>query len=345
MSAPVKPGDGLVFDGDEATGRPEQGGRVYEVISLDRIEKGAGSKAIDGGESRTGVELRFGRGAIDLRGLEVGQQVWKTDDPELTRRLRRSFEGPPSRKMGLRLEVVAVAGEPLRFERSDNRRACGLRSNQPTRSAWPIADRRTWNCSRLSLAGWGERSTSSPNIEATIEGRPMVPMSLLNQLRRELVARLDELAAAVPTRTIAPEPVLPTLLEPILAERDRHADGARDHQPRRSSFRCSVGNTDQIEAALALGVSTIYADYQDIKHIRRCGRRSPPRRRARRDLPGDPAHREARRGQPLRFLAKQGADGILVRNAGGMRFCSRARHSVRGGLLAQRGQSRSRSSS
>ena len=28
--------------------------------------------------------------------LEVGQQVWKTDDPELTRRLRRSFEGPPT---------------------------------------------------------------------------------------------------------------------------------------------------------------------------------------------------------------------------------------------------------
>ena len=35
-SAPVKPGDGLVFDGDESTGRAEQGGRVYEVISLDQ---------------------------------------------------------------------------------------------------------------------------------------------------------------------------------------------------------------------------------------------------------------------------------------------------------------------
>ncbi len=28
-------------------------------------------------------------------------------------------------------------------------------------------------------------------LEATIEGRPMVPMSLLNQLRRELVDRLE----------------------------------------------------------------------------------------------------------------------------------------------------------
>ena len=31
LAAPVKPGDGLVFDGDEAEGIPEQGGRVYEV--------------------------------------------------------------------------------------------------------------------------------------------------------------------------------------------------------------------------------------------------------------------------------------------------------------------------
>ena len=98
-SAPVKPGDGLVFDGDERAGRAEQGGRVYEVISLDRIEKGRGSKVIDGGELDH-LELRFGRGDIDLRGLAIGQRVWKTDDPELTRRLRRSFEGPPSRKFG-----------------------------------------------------------------------------------------------------------------------------------------------------------------------------------------------------------------------------------------------------
>ena len=95
-AALVKPGDGLVFDGDDATGRLEQGGRVYEVIALDQKPGESGrSKNSDSVTSR--VELRFGREAIDLRGLEPGQQVWKTDDPELTRRLRRSFEGPPAR--------------------------------------------------------------------------------------------------------------------------------------------------------------------------------------------------------------------------------------------------------
>ena len=91
VSAPVKPGDGLVFDGDE-TGRQEQGGRVYEVIALDRRSRTSGGDT-HRPEFTGRVELRFGRDAIDLRGLKVGQKVWKTDDPELTRRLRRSFEG------------------------------------------------------------------------------------------------------------------------------------------------------------------------------------------------------------------------------------------------------------
>ena len=33
---------------------------------------------------RVRLELRFGRGDIDLLALEPGQRVWKTDDPELS---------------------------------------------------------------------------------------------------------------------------------------------------------------------------------------------------------------------------------------------------------------------
>ena len=62
----------------------------------------AGSPGNNAAEVSGRVELRFGRDAIDLRRLEIGQQVWKTDDPELTRRLRRSFEGPPNRKVDAR---------------------------------------------------------------------------------------------------------------------------------------------------------------------------------------------------------------------------------------------------
>ena len=35
-AAGIKPGDGVVFDGDESTGRGEQGGRIYQVVAPGR---------------------------------------------------------------------------------------------------------------------------------------------------------------------------------------------------------------------------------------------------------------------------------------------------------------------
>src|SRR5262249_43139344 len=41
LAAPVKKGDGLVFDGDDDRGLPEQGGRVYTVIQAGRPQEDA----------------------------------------------------------------------------------------------------------------------------------------------------------------------------------------------------------------------------------------------------------------------------------------------------------------
>ncbi len=158
-TAPVKPGDGLVFDGDESIGRVEQGGRVYEVISLDRRSRP--DEASPSPEGFSGpVELRFGRESIDLRAIDRGQRVWKTDDPELTRRLRRTFEGPPHRKVDLDIEVTAVTGEPLRLS---GRTATGHAATVVATEPLNRADSRlpTNPSSRPSSAAWAGRSISS----------------------------------------------------------------------------------------------------------------------------------------------------------------------------------------
>lgn len=318
VSAPVKPGDGLVFDGDENTGRREQGGRVYEVTSLDEKGRASGGNA-DAPEVTGRVELRFGRESINLRELEVGQQVWKTDDPELTRRLRRTFEGLPSRKVPLELHVVAVTGEPLRISaRSTTGRASHVESSE----VLEVAESRAANQAlfETQLGRLGGTIYELATVEATITGRPMVPMSLINRLRRELVARLDDVTQP-PTGSLSPQPVLPRLLEPILAERDRQRQ--RLHQvppPVELSVLCR--RTDQIEAALTFGISTIYADYQDIKQYAQAVAA------VRRDGQGGPIYiatpRIEKPGEAnlFGFLARQAADGILVRNAGGMQFCA-----------------------
>ena len=52
-SVPVKPGDGVVFDGDESTGRPEQGGRIYQVIP--RTASGSALIDLDGDPGEAGA--------------------------------------------------------------------------------------------------------------------------------------------------------------------------------------------------------------------------------------------------------------------------------------------------
>jgi putative protease len=318
-SAPIKPGDGVVFDGDESTGRAEQGGRVYEVIR--RARSNTASPSDDAGPGETGpLELRFGHGDIDLAALEKGQRVWKTDDPELSRRLRRSFEGPPSRKVELDIEVRAVSGEPLSIT---GRTSIGTLATAETDT--PLAAAQTSPADvelfREQLGRLGGTIYQLRGLEATIAGGPMVPKSLLNQLRRELVARLDDGAAiGGHHRAVSPVPALPRLLEPILAERVRQTHLANEDSPP-SELAVLCRRTEQIEAALSLGITTIYADYQDIKQYAEAIETVRTRASNCRIYLATPRIEKPGESSIFAHLARQGADGMLVRNAGGLRYC------------------------
>ena len=109
------------------------------------------------------VELRFGREAIDLRELEVGQRVWKTDDPELTRRLRRSFEGPPSRKVDLDLEVIAIGRRAAADHGFWRKRPPRVRvAIERAARHRPKPRPPTSSSSRPSSAGWGDDLPAPP---------------------------------------------------------------------------------------------------------------------------------------------------------------------------------------
>ena len=71
--APLKPGDGVVFDAADwrSPEEPEEGGRVFEV------------------EARGGrLELRFGNGAVNAARIRPGDLVWRTHDPEVEKAAR-----------------------------------------------------------------------------------------------------------------------------------------------------------------------------------------------------------------------------------------------------------------
>lgn len=96
LQAPLKLGDGVVFDSGHPEA-PEEGGRVYGI-------------EVTGAESR----LTFGRDRLNFRRIHVGDKLWKTSDPELDRHLRQSYEGDtPKFQQPIQIEVHGSEDEPL----------------------------------------------------------------------------------------------------------------------------------------------------------------------------------------------------------------------------------------
>ena len=164
---PLKPGDGLVFDTGGDT-NAEQGGRIFQI---------------------QGQRLFFQHGHIDFAQLKAGHRVWKTDDPELDKRLRQSFTGriEPRRRMAVDLRVSGSAG----------RRTAGAVAPFAASGeiSIPLQVARTAPLSteklREHLGRFGESGYALGEFENLLEGEVILPIGELNRLRRELVFQLD----------------------------------------------------------------------------------------------------------------------------------------------------------
>jgi putative protease len=147
-----------------------------------------------------------------------------------------------------------------------------------------------------------------------MDGAPIVPKSWLNALRRDLVARLDEAAARQRPRTMAEGPVLPALLSAL-------SDRSGDQGPVAPPLLSALCRDDaQVEAAVASGIATIYLDFQDIKRYGAAV--ALARRGGAAVFVATPRIQKPFEANLFRYLIRQGADGLLVRNAGGLYACS-----------------------
>ncbi len=198
----VKRGDGLSFD----CGRPvddPQGGRVYGIFR--------GQQALERAPRGDTVELAFARESLDFRQLWPGQAVWKTDDPELTSRLRATFASDePRRRLEIDIAARAAPGELLRVVA---RTATGQTVRVATDG--PLAEARQHALTEEVLREQLGRLGGSPfvlrGLAASIEGRPMAPFSVLGQLRHALVRALELAVRERPERRMASESPLPRL--------------------------------------------------------------------------------------------------------------------------------------
>jgi putative protease len=250
------------------------------------------------------VELTFGHGAVDFDAVQPGQTVWKTDDPQLTARLRKTFaSADPQRRTPIDLHVTVAVGGPVRIVATvAGGRQCVVESDGPTVAATkhPL----TAETLQSQLARLGGTPFELESLTADIIGAPMVPHSVLGKLRHDLVARLEETVVALPPRQIDRG-----VLAKVESERGKAEIVA---------LHVLVRSLSQLRDVLELGERSLSADFADIRQYREAVELTHARG-ATIQLATPRIQKPDEMGI-FRLMVKAEPDGVLVRNVGGLRF-------------------------
>jgi len=233
----VKAGDGVLFD----IGKPaevEPGGRIWGVETYG---------------SDWQAELTFEPGGLDFGQIPIGCAVWKTDDPELTRRLKQSYnQDKPPRRTALRAALAGDIGGPLELSYT------AITGSSAT-ATWPgpivVASKRatTREEQRDAVARLGDTPFELGEFTSTVPDTAMLPKSVLNDLRRQCTAEL--LTKHTVTHPIHDSNALATL-------RKATPPNVTGLTPQLTLL---VRNMAQLEAALTLRPAVVYADFEDLR--------------------------------------------------------------------------------
>lgn len=312
LVAPLKLGDGVVFDAGTPD-QDEEGGRVYEI--------GNRKSAIGN------VQLGFGHGDVNFRRIKAGDKLWKTNDPELDKRLRQSFEGDKIRfQRPVHMEVHGLIGKPFTLiARDDEGHIAQLDSTVMLVQAekQPLTTERL----REQLGRLGGTPFKLGELKNNLSGDVMLPVSELNRLRREAAAELEK-QRATPKRW--------SLINHKDTEAQRSSSPDSSVSPRlrgESDLIVLVRNLAQLDAALQCGIQTIYCEFEDPKKYREAvttfhtayGCQSAIGNRQSAIFVAPPRIFKSGEEWTLEQVRSCNADGYLVRNYEHLRFFAKDR--------------------
>lgn len=248
--APLKPGDGLVFDAADwrSPEQPEEGGRVFEVIARGQQ-----------------LELRFGHAALHYERIRVGDLVWRSHDPELDRLVRPFTQAnAPLRRQPLLLSVRAELGQPLHttWQLLEHPH---IRVDLSSEQALVQAERRALDQQLLQeqLGRLGGTAYELARLEAEIVGQVFVPSSVLNQLRRDAVEQLERLQSQPPNMSLRPVYAALQSLQ-MKDQASKSADQERSRAAEQLKLHLLVRTPEQLDAALECRPASITLDYLEL---------------------------------------------------------------------------------
>ncbi len=282
LAIPVSPGDGFVVDAGQDRNE-EQGGRIWRVQGRTLFFHGKGSR-------------------IDWRYVRPGDLLWKTADPALEKRLHATWAGfdrpAPTPVAGvLDIHFEGRMGSQL----TASCRGVCVGSGQPLEPAEkrPLTQ-------EVLLAQFGRLGGTGYALGActvAVEEGLMMPLSVLNRMRRELVEKLD--AAPQATTPVVQDAVawVPPAFPPL---------------PEKRSYTLSVlcRTAEQAEAVVQAGVKRVYLDFKDIRSypevVARLRALAPECKVWIATLRIMKPHE----GGFFKFIHEAAPDGVLVRNLG-----------------------------
>ena len=299
----ISAGDGVMF-AETSHAENVQGGRIFQVFRgrqpiRQKVENGV-------------IDITFPEESIDFSKLQVGMVVWKTDDPRLTKQLRKSFSSEhPQRRIPIKVAVTAKSGRPLEvrasFEGLVGRETVRLATDSPLETArkHPL----TTDVLREQFGRLGKTYFELGDLSAKIEGEPMVPLSVLGTLRKELVAKLTQKLGQDVDHSVTDRNVL---------------EDFRPDLPKNETTNNKIELTvlcrslEQIEFAIEAGVDRLYADFSDIRLYKdavRIGRET----RKHIAIATPRIHKPDENGIFTAMLRHQ-PETVLVRNFAGLRY-------------------------
>jgi putative protease len=285
LQAPVKPGDGVVFDSGHPEAK-EEGGRIYEVIPKGKE-----------------VILTFGRDNLNLRKIHIGDKVWKTSDPELDKQIRQSYGRENSQfTRPINIDIYGETGEKLIAIAEDE-----LGNIVKIESEILIVEAHTKPLSTERLKEqFGRLGNTHFHLDAfnnNLNGNIMLPVSELNRMRREIVTKLEEL------RT-----------KPKLWQLNHHAKWQDllniESSPISTtpSLIVLVRNIKQLKAALTADIQTIYCELENPRNYGEAVKIFRESRNSASIFVTPPRITKPRENWILKQVKDAGADGYLIRN-------------------------------
>lgn len=296
-AVPIHAGDGVVFDAGENRNH-EQGGRIWKL---------------------EGERLVFHKtfGGVDFNRVSIGQTLYKTSDPKLDSDLRRFWQNtkPKQEKQGLAITVEGAPGEAMTLTMESAGAIAKLSSPVPLGQA----QRHALDDATLTaqLSRLGDTPFELVTLENRLRGACHMPLSVLNQMRRDAVALLLESVMPVPRA------VSTGSLSDLMPER-----GDQESGNPRLSVLCR--NDQQLSAAIQAEVPMVYLDYEDPRRYRVAVehfRAEAPRDS--RILLATPRILKPREDGYLKLIERANPHGMLLRNLAALQYFKEKREFLR----------------